>query len=265
MILSDLKKKKKLSNQTHVSKTDPDAILARKAATEQSLKYKIHTTIDSKSRIILDCHATTGAQHDSKVYLQKVNYIKNNFDIKITAVIADRAYGSGEIIDKLNRDGIIPFIPLFNRACGKIEGNNDFIYDSKNDRYICPKDKLLKPSINTKTGIKLYISLLKDCSKCPLNNNCVDKKLKRKRICRSIYQEIYEKNFKIINSTQFFHKLKERFWKIEEINAEAKNLHSLKRAHFRTCQKVQIQAYLVASVQNIKRLINHNINITKKF
>ena len=47
----------------------------------------------------------------------------------------------------------------------------------------------------------------------------------------------------------------ERFWKIEGVIGEAKNVHKLKRAQFRSRKKVQIQAYFTASVQNINRLV----------
>ena len=47
----------------------------------------------------------------------------------------------------------------------------------------------------------------------------------------------------------------ERFWKLEGIISEAKNRQGLARAKYRGLIKVQIQAYLSASAQNIKRLI----------
>lgn len=67
-------------------------------------------------------------------------------------------------------------------------------------------------------------------------------------------------------------KLKERMWKIEGIFAEAKQLHGLSKARYRGIEKVQIQAYMVASVQNVKRLIKHLLyaylsflNLLKKY
>ena len=51
---------KKLSNKTHISKTDPDSSLAKKGGTARSLKYKIHISIDADSRVILDNKVTTG-------------------------------------------------------------------------------------------------------------------------------------------------------------------------------------------------------------
>jgi IS5 family transposase len=54
---------------------------------------------------------------------------------------------------------------------------------------------------------------------------------------------------------QFGGKLAERMWKIEGLFAEAKRNHCLSRAKYRGRSKVQIQAYLCAMVQNLKRLL----------
>jgi len=54
---------RKISNQTHTSRTDPDASLAQKRGTPRHLKYKVHQTIDADSRVILDTEVTTGARH----------------------------------------------------------------------------------------------------------------------------------------------------------------------------------------------------------
>jgi len=47
----------------------------------------------------------------------------------------------------------------------------------------------------------------------------------------------------------------ERMWKSEGLFAEAKQNHGLSRARYRGRSKVQIQAYLSATVQNLKRLV----------
>jgi hypothetical protein len=44
-------------------------------------------------------------------------------------------------------------------------------------------------------------------------------------------------------------------WKAEGLFAEAKRNHGLARARYRGRSKVQIQAYLIAMAQNLKRLV----------
>lgn len=52
----------------------------------------------------------------------------------------------------------------------------------------------------------------------------------------------------------FISKLTERMWKMEGIISEAKNLHGLKEAKYPGRHKVQIQSYMTAAIQNLKRL-----------
>jgi hypothetical protein len=53
----------------------------------------------------------------------------------------------------------------------------------------------------------------------------------------------------------FLERASERMWKCEVLFAESKQYHCLARAKYRGRSKVQIQAYLCAIVQNLKRLL----------
>ena len=92
---------RKVSNQTHRSRTDPDATLAQKKGTPRQLKYKVHQTIDADSRVILDTQVTTGARHDNQPYLQQLKRIEERCRLTIGEAIADRGYGSAAIIRTL--------------------------------------------------------------------------------------------------------------------------------------------------------------------
>lgn len=66
---------KKITNKTHISKTDSDASLTFKNGAIRSLKYKNHLTIDADSRVILGTQITTSSTHESHVYLNRIqNY-----------------------------------------------------------------------------------------------------------------------------------------------------------------------------------------------
>ena len=74
----DGRAQRKLSNQTHRSRTDPDATLAQKQGTPRQLKYKVHQTIDADSRVILDTEVTTGARHDNQPYLAQLQRVERS-------------------------------------------------------------------------------------------------------------------------------------------------------------------------------------------
>ena len=116
--LKDSSSARRISNQTHTSRTDPDATLAQKKGTPRQLKYKVHQSIDADSRVILDTHVTTGARHDSQPYLQQLKRIEKRCRLTIVEATADRGYGSAAIIRTLQQQGRRTFIPLWSGRVG---------------------------------------------------------------------------------------------------------------------------------------------------
>src|SRR3990167_2257453 len=178
---------KKISNKTHISKTDPDATLAFKNGTPRTLKYKAHITIDSDSRVVLNAKVTTGATHESQVYLQQIETIENDLKLNITEAITDRAYGSGRIIQALIEKQINPNIPLFSGRRGSrgINNETDFIYDEENNRYQCPAGHLLTPYPSVSNDTIIYYSNFKDYTSCQLKIACKAKPKKFRKYTHS--------------------------------------------------------------------------------
>ncbi|NEJ83103.1 transposase, partial [Rhizobium leguminosarum] len=137
-----------ISNSTHISKTDKDSSLAKKEGSPRELKYKIHNSIDALSRVIIDTYVTSGKTHDSQVYIERLNHIREKYTLTIKEAIADRAYGSREIIDTLQRQGIVTYIPLFSTKSGKAIQDAykaGFVYEKEQDRFVCPEGRYLNP------------------------------------------------------------------------------------------------------------------------
>ena len=138
---------RKISNQTHTSRTDPDASLAQKRGTPRHLKYKVHQTIDADSRVILDTEVTTGARHDNQPYLQQLQRIEQRCQITIGETIADRGYGSAAIIRTLQQQGKRTFIPLWSGRVGNSKYlTSGLVYEKEQDRFRCPEGKYLSPN-----------------------------------------------------------------------------------------------------------------------
>lgn len=252
---------KKLSNKTHISKTDPDSSFAKKEGTARSLKYKVHISIDAESRVILDNKVTTGCLYETQIYLDRLAYIKDRYNLSILSVIADRGYGSAENIQFLQSQNISTYIPLFSSRSGKVVKleKSGFIFDENRNEYICSQGKTLLPRARNTNGT-IYKSRSIDCADCIISKDCTANLRKYSQHIRHIFrshnQQFFETEQKQMQELSFQNSLKERMWKIEGINAEAKNQHGLKRARYRGINKVQIQAYMVAIMLNIKRLIS---------
>ena len=249
---------RKISNETHISKSDPDSSLAKKEGAARKLRYKVHSTIDADSRVILDSKITTGAVHDTKVYLERIKYIQTKYKFSIKEAIADRGYGAIDNIKSLNEEGITTYIPLFSSRSGgtaKEMVDAGFKYDFENDRCICPEGKIMYPRRHKDTTS--YHAKISICKACSSFTTCVAKHRKggERVILRNPNQDLFEKEILRMQEEIFHKRLKERMWKIEGIFSEAKNMHGLSRAKYRGLQKMQIQAHMTSAAQNLKRLV----------
>ncbi len=228
---------RKLSNKTHASKTDPDASLAMKPGSPRTLKYKSHITIDGDNRVVLDVKITTGSVHDSKPYLEQVNRIKTKYNMNIKEAIADRAYGSGQIIQSLINQGIYSNIPLFSNRSGRNKQSelSGFVFNGID--YVCPENKLLKPYPTVVNSIQYYHSKASDCKSCPQQQECLATKHGSVRIIyRHIHQRLFEQVKESMTTSVFQQKLRERLWKVEGIMNEAKHRCGLSRAKIQRAQ-----------------------------
>lgn len=188
-----------------------------------------------------------------------INYLKTKLQLTINEVIADRAYGVGQIIANLKNAGITNYIPLFSTRSGTANSTPaDFHYDAEKNVYICPAKKELKPGKIYPEDYVTYFSSTKNCRDCPLKLSCQATQKKGKEIRtinRSVHFDLFQEVLKDMETELFKQKLSERLWKIEGIMNELKNYHGLCKANYRGIDNVQIQAYMAAIAINIKRLM----------
>lgn len=248
----------KISNETHESRTDPDATIAGKAHQTKSLFYKVHEAIDRSSRVIVDAHVTTGAVHETTVFGERVQKIRKYLKKKLKEVVADRGYGSAENFLLLKEYGIRSYIPLWSSRAGAKANEPGFTFDRVRDRYICPEGKFLTPTPTPCGNIQTYRRTYRDCAGCPRFESCIRpsprEAFRGKKILRNVHQDLFER-IRRREQTRHFQRIQnERMWKMEGVFAEGKNCHGLNRARYRGRSKVQIQMYMTATVQNLKRL-----------
>jgi hypothetical protein len=185
--------------------------------------------------------------------------VSDRYQLTLEEAVADRGYGSAEIIKALKEKGIKPFIPLWNRRSGRNSGTAVGLeYEPEQDRIRCPAGKYLLPNPGDYWNRKRY-SLSGACDPCSFASTCPAKVRPEsphtRFVLRPLDQDIFDEVQAQMNEPEFGAKVSERMWKCEGLFAEAKQYHGLSRAKYRGRPKVQIQAYLSAIVQNLKRLL----------
>ena len=132
-------------------------------------------------------------------------------------------------------------------------------YEPEQDRIRCPAGKYLYPSPANYENRRRFVSPPAACRGCSLASSCPAKARPHsphtRFVLRPLDQDLFDEVQAQMNEPEFGKKVAERMWKCEGLFAEAKQLHSLSRAKYRGRSKVQIQAYLCAIVQNLKRLL----------
>jgi len=252
------KKQRRISNQTHVSHTDPEATLVSRKGTYRKMAYKVNYTVDGDSRIITDCHGTTGSMHECTIMPDRIIYQIDRFGFQTKEVIADKGYGRGPTYKQFHSLKIRTYIPLHddNIGAGRLS-RGEFKYDNRNDRYRCPDGHWMYPYDKPEKGImKRYRIVGGHCKHCSLRATCLpDAQKNRARfVYRSLHQSHIDRIRRRQSTRHFKSKLTERAWKVEGLFGEAKDNHCLRRTKYRGLANVQIQFYLTALSKNLKRV-----------
>ncbi|MBW7886671.1 MAG: transposase [Caldilineaceae bacterium] len=106
----------KFSNATHRSKTDPDALLARKGlAQEAKLRFFVHNAVDLRSGVILSTMATraTGTAERLAAIAMLDQFLKIVPDVLgRRRYVADAGYTAGWYLAEVLRRGVLPVVPI---------------------------------------------------------------------------------------------------------------------------------------------------------
>lgn len=242
-----------------VSTTDPDSGYMVRDGKPEGFFYLDHRTVDHKYNIITDVYITPGNVHDSVPYIGRLEHVvqKFGFEKTLEAVALDAGYFTSYICKKLHDKHL--YAVIGRRAFTPVKGliaKWRFKYDAEKNVYLCPQKHELKYSTTDREGYRHYKSDPKHCAGCPMLKECTKSKNKTKVITRHVWQ--LSKEWVSANgrsrSGKYLYRL--RYQTIERSFADAKELHGLRYCRFRGRRKVQQQALMTATCQNIKKIAN---------
>jgi transposase len=248
-------------NDIYESKTDPDSRIESKGGKPTDLYYKTQYCADTKERIITDVLVSFANRDDKYNLIESIDRAQkrlNKFNLTIEAASADRGYCSGRNLSELEQRDIKAYIP--NQRTVNSKGGMDkdqFHYDKERDVFICPNQKELKYyTYDKKRESRRYISSKSKCSGCSLKEKCCPEAQFR-TIRQSIYYEEYGRLKQRLKTSEAIQAYILRKTISEGLFAEAKNSHGLRKFMSRGLDKAKKRSYMIAAVQNLKRLLKH--------
>ena len=118
-------KNKKRSNDTHASKTDPEARLYRKGAgREAKLSHSLHTLVDHRNGLIVGLEVAeasgTAEREAAKAMLRRV---RSRHGLRPKTLAADKGYDDGQFLHDVESElGVKPYVPI---RAGKIKAKDE--------------------------------------------------------------------------------------------------------------------------------------------
>jgi transposase len=249
-----------------VSTTDPDATAMRVSESETKLGYQTHYVVDGgKARVILNVLVTPSEVSENRPMLDLLWRSAFRWHLWPRHVTGDAAYGTIENIMAIEEAGVRAYLSLADSGkSGSFFSKDDFVYDAEKDVYMCPRGEPLSLEARDRaTRRKRYRAKAEACDACLLKPKCTTNKLGR--IVMRNFDEEYLDRVRAYRETEPYRKAlrKRQVW-IEPLFGEAKDWHGMRRFRLRRLKKVNIEALLIASGQNVKRLLTFGGHGPKK-
>ena len=242
-----------------LSPTDPSAAWTTRGRHKVMFGYSLNYLIDTEKAVIVDVEATpTRISKEVAATETMVERTEERFGLKPDRIAGDKAYGTGEMLGWLVERGIAPHIPVWDKSKRADDSlsRDDFSYDAQRDIYVCPLGKPLKTTGRIHGGkTLLYRSSKFDCDSCPLKPRCCPTAPSRK-VPRDV-NEAARDHVRDLMETEAYARSGVKRKKIETLFGDAKRNLGFTRLRLRGLTGARDEFLLVATVQNLKRLIAH--------
>jgi transposase len=248
------------TSDSRASKTDPDASpMTWTKAGSKKLGYQTHYLVDGgKARVILNVLVTPSEVTENRPMLDLLWSTAFRWHIQPRRVTGDAKYGTRENVAALEKVGIRAYVAIPNyfdfRDTG-LFGPGHFRYDRGNDRYLCPAGQRLRlRNEDHHNRRKRYQAKPSICNACQLKAKCTTSDRGR-MLYRPFDEDFYDRVRGYQGTFAYEKALRKRSVWVEPLFGEAKEWHGMRRFRLRRLEKVNIEALLIASGQNVKRVL----------
>lgn len=249
------------NNDTHYSRTDPDATIVTRPGKGTALAYGAEYFVDPLKGVITHADAFTGAEAEHPMVVKAVLEQREEFGLKIASLAWDKGAGLGRLYQQLEAIGVVPYIPHKTQANATAGPGlyelTDFVYDEDKNAYVCPGGHQLKywklriewPSVSY-----CFKAKRKDCEECSLKSKCT-KAEDGRTLQVNFFQKEYDKMDARLRAPGARLPAIARKVGPEQRFGEGKLWQGLERAKYRGLDKVRGQVLLTAAAQNIKKYL----------
>lgn len=238
-----------------ISRTDPEARMTRKNG-RTTLGYKDHRVIDDRCGIVTATITTPADVSEPHVLGEALAEHEANTGREIQTVVADKQYGTVKSYRMLHESRVTPCIPHKRvRENPSMFPRRLFVYDPANDWYVCPAGERLTRRARSDSTRYRYGADRGVCARCPLRHRCTENIARGRTISRQVDQKMVDWADSCLSSAQRKRLMTRRKTKAEGSFADATNQHGYKHMRWRGLQNAMVQNVLIATIQNIRKLI----------
>ena len=219
--------------------------------------YHTHYVVDGgKARIILSTLVTPSEVMDNQPMLDLLWRVCFRWQLQPQQVTGDTKYGTAENVTAIEAAGIRAYIPLPDwDARSPLFGKQRFTYEAEQDQYRCPSGAILHFDHHTYAErTSRYQADAATCNACGLQAQCTTSAHGR-NLTRSFDEAILEQVRGYKGTPAYTKALEKRKVWVEPLFGEAVAWQGLARCKLRGLVKVNSESLLIASGQNLKRLL----------
>jgi transposase len=197
---ADRQRPGKASNAVWESATDPEARVMQHADGHTHLSYRVDTTVDLQTGVIVTAGAELANVSDQTDFLGRVDEAVGALaerGLTVTAVVADKGHHSGENLAGLEERQLVGLVSSPTTARGA-EGfrREDFVDDAERDLLICPAGAELRRRQLPKgrqRAARQYQARGSECRRCPHFGVCTTSKTGR-AVSVPVHEELITAN-----------------------------------------------------------------------
>jgi transposase len=249
-----------------LSTTDPDASLMQHKRGSTRLGYHAHYVVDGgKARVILNVLVTPAEVMENQPMLDLLWRSRFRWRVRVRRVTGDSTYGTKEIVAAVEKAGIRAYVSMADfEKKSPYYGKSSFTFDREGDLYRCPTGESLRLYTHSYTErVTKYRADPESCRACPLKPGCTPGAGGR-MVMRSFDEEFLERVVAYRETEPYRKALRKRRVWVEPLFSEAKEWHGMRRFRLRGLKKVNSEALMIASGQNLKRLVAFGRRLPRK-